>query len=107
MVWWGTLASRWEGPRQLEPRRELTGWVLNFIGTALALYVFMADTMRVAGQGVEALRNVLPARFNWPLFMIALALMAAPILVMLVRPTASESRREAPVLAAVEAEEAQ
>jgi hypothetical protein len=32
------------------------------------------------GDGVgEALRNVLPARFNWPLFGIALLLMAAPV----------------------------
>ena len=39
----------------------------------------MADTIRVASQGVEALRNVLPARFNWPLFDLALLLMAAPV----------------------------
>jgi hypothetical protein len=52
---------------------------MNLAGTGLALYVFMADAIRVAGQGVEALRNVLPARFNWPLFGIALLLMAAPI----------------------------
>jgi hypothetical protein len=40
----------------------------------------MADTIRVADQGVEVLRNVLPARFNWPLFAFALLLMAAPVL---------------------------
>jgi hypothetical protein len=40
----------------------------------------MADTIRVANQGVEVLRNVLPARFNWPLFGVALLLMAVPVL---------------------------
>jgi hypothetical protein len=39
----------------------------------------MADTFRVAGGGVNAIREVLPDRFNWPLFCIALALMTAPI----------------------------
>jgi len=52
---------------------------MNLAGTGLALYVFMADTIRVANQGVEALRNVLPARFNWPMFSIALLLMAVPV----------------------------
>ena len=54
-------------------------WILNFAGVGLALYLFMADTLRVADQGVNALRNVLPAVFNWPLFSLALLLMAAPI----------------------------
>jgi hypothetical protein len=34
--------------------------------------------MRVADGGVEALCNVLPAKFNWPVFGVALALLAAP-----------------------------
>jgi len=49
------------------------------VGISLALYVFMADTLRVAGQGVGVIRNVLPVRFNWPLFCVALVLMAAPV----------------------------
>jgi hypothetical protein len=53
---------------------------LTFIGVALALYVFMADTLRAADQGMDAIRNVLPARFNWPLFCAALTLMSAPVL---------------------------
>jgi len=84
MMLWGTLASGWKIP----PARtfsELTVWPLNFMGVALALYVFMADTLRVADKGVEALRNVLPAWFNWPLFCIALILMAAPIVQVLWR----------------------
>ena len=46
----------------------------------LALYLFMADAMRVAGRGVEAVSNLLPTRFDWRLFSLALLLMAAPIL---------------------------
>jgi hypothetical protein len=77
MILWGTLASQFER----KPSPQLSNWrvwVLNSIGIALALYVFMADAIRVAGQGVDAVRNVLPAQFNWPLFAIALALMAMP-----------------------------
>jgi hypothetical protein len=78
MIAWGTLVSQFEDPgRSL--RSVLTAWGLNFLGVALALYVFMADSLRVADQGVNALRVVLPERFNWPLFCVALVLMAAPI----------------------------
>jgi hypothetical protein len=55
-------------------------WGLNFLGVVLALYVFMADSLRVADQGVVALRNVLPVSFNWPMFLLALLLMSAPII---------------------------
>jgi hypothetical protein len=57
-------------------------WIISFGGAAVALYVFMADTIRVAPQGGEAVRNVLPNSFNWPLFLGALVLMAAPVLEM-------------------------
>lgn len=80
MVVWGTLVSQFE--RTHPPRLSNWGvWVLNFIGMALALYVFMADAIRVSGGGVDAVRNVLPTHFNWPLFLVALALMAAPVAV--------------------------
>lgn len=55
-------------------------WIISFGGAAVALYVFMADTIRVAPQGGEAARNVLPNSFNWPLFLAALVLMATPVL---------------------------
>jgi len=77
MILWGTLASQFER----KPGPLLSNWrvwVLNSIGVALALYVFMADAIRVADQGVEVIRNVLPSRFNWVLFCVALLLMAAP-----------------------------
>ena len=58
------------------------GWrtgVAAGLGILLALYVFMADALLVAHQGAEAWRRVLPEHFNWPLFLVALALMAAPV----------------------------
>ena len=79
MIVWGTLASQFERP----PGGPLSNWhlwALNLIGAALALYVFMADTLRVAHQGVEVIRHVLPVHFNWPLFLVALLLMAAPLI---------------------------
>jgi hypothetical protein len=79
MIFWGALACQFErAPCSTLSNRRV--WVLNFIGVALALYVFMADTVRVAGQGVDAISKVLPARFNWPLFCVALGLMAAPVI---------------------------
>jgi len=77
MILWGTLASQFERPRP-PALSNWRVWVLNFTGVALALYVFMADALRVSGGGVDAVRNVLPTAFNWPLFLVALALMAAP-----------------------------
>src|SRR5437867_1280921 len=54
-------------------------WRLNWIGIALALYVFMADALRTVHEGMEATRTVLPTAFNWSVFVVALALMAAPV----------------------------
>jgi hypothetical protein len=78
MIAWGTLTCQVERTRS-SWQSDITARGMNLAGTGLALYVFMADTIRVANQGIEALRNVLPTRFNWPLFGIALLLMAAPI----------------------------
>ncbi len=78
MIVWGTLASQVE--TQSHPRvSNGRAWVLCFLGTVLALCVFMADALRVASQGDGVIREVLPAEFNWWLFLIALALMAAPL----------------------------
>jgi hypothetical protein len=54
-------------------------WRLNWIGVALALYVFMEDSVRALPLGIDATRTVLPASFNWPVFAAALALMATPV----------------------------
>ena len=79
MILWGTLASQFERSRPVRLSNWRV-WALNFIGMALALYVFMADAIRVSSGGVEALRQLLPVAFNWPLFCVALALMSAPVI---------------------------
>lgn len=79
MIATGTMMSQYEhGEAALWPGRR--AWLLCLAGALLALYVFMADSLEALGQGDEALRTVLPTSFNWPLFAVALALMAAPVL---------------------------
>ncbi|MEJ0088677.1 MAG: hypothetical protein WDM80_02840 [Limisphaerales bacterium] len=77
MILWGTFASQSE--RTSAPAlSNWRVWLLNFSGVVLALYVFMADTIAASHYGLEAIRTMLPERFNWPLFCVALALMSAP-----------------------------
>ncbi|MCX6901390.1 MAG: hypothetical protein NT105_22145 [Verrucomicrobia bacterium] len=77
MIAWGTLVALNDtADRPL--RSHWPVWATAAAGAALALAVFMADAMRVANGGIEALCNVLPVKFNWPLFGVALALLAAP-----------------------------
>jgi hypothetical protein len=78
MIFWGTAATQFERP--VAPRGS-NGKAFGFaaLGVLTALYVFMADAIRVADQGTEALRTVLPVWFNWPLFTVALALMGTPV----------------------------
>lgn len=94
MIGWGTLVTQFErtpGGRW----SNLSAWGLNFTGILLALFVFMADALRVADQGVPVIRKVLPAEFNWPLFLVALALMAAPMVQLLFNSAPGRRRREA------------
>jgi hypothetical protein len=79
MILWGTFASQFEGVSTLE-QSFWHVWLLNFAGVVLALYVFMADSIAATHHGLDAIRTTLPEGFNWPLFCIALALMAAPIM---------------------------
>ena len=79
LILWGTLASQFEQ----SPSPKFSNWrvwVLNFFGVAIALYVFMADSIAASHRGLEAIRTVLPEYFNWPLFIVALLLMAVPII---------------------------
>ena len=79
MIVWGTLVSQ----RAVRgPARSVAStlcWRLNWIGIGLALCVFMADSLRTVHEGMEATRTVLPTAFNWSVFVVALALMAAPV----------------------------
>jgi hypothetical protein len=64
----------------LWPSRR-TVW-LSAVGVTLALYVFMADAIRAVGRG-ESVQTILPATFNWPLFLAAWVLMALPAVALL------------------------
>lgn len=79
MVIGGTLMTRYDGAAlPLWPRPR--SWAVNAAGMLLALYVFMADAIAQVGKGYEALVRMRPLAFNWPLFVLALALLAAPLL---------------------------
>jgi hypothetical protein len=79
MIVWGSLITqRAVGPSARSIASALC-WRLNWIGIALALYIFMADALRSVHRGVEATRTVLPTDFDWPMFVVALTLMAAPV----------------------------
>ena len=74
MIVWGTLATR-----SREARGNRWAWALGAAGIGLALAVFMADAWRALPEGREAVLQALPTRFNWPLFRVALLLMASPV----------------------------
>jgi hypothetical protein len=74
MILWGTLATQ-SSDVAIESRWT---WALAGIGIALALAVFMTDAWRAVPGGRNAVLQVLPATFNWPLFWLAVLLMASP-----------------------------
>jgi hypothetical protein len=78
MICWGTLVTQFEREGH-SICSNWKVWSVNLIGVAVALYVFMEDAVRVAGHGTQALRELLPTQFNWPLFITALVLMSAPV----------------------------
>jgi hypothetical protein len=81
MIVWGTLASQFS---ERTPPTSLTWtlWGVSGIGIALALYVFMVDSLRTVHQGLDVVRLVLPTSFDWSVFCVALALMATPVVQM-------------------------
>jgi hypothetical protein len=87
MIVWGTLATQSAG--------GVTGarwtWVLGWTGIALALAVFMVDAWLALPHGRDAVLQVLPTTFNWPLFCVALLLMASPAVYQVALLTTRES----------------
>jgi hypothetical protein len=79
MILWGTFASQFE-PGPVPASSNWSAWVFNLTGVALALYVFMADSIAAAHHGLEAIRTALPERFNWTLFAVAFLLMGIPLM---------------------------
>ena len=82
LILWGTLASQFERP-PTPTASNCRAWILNFAGVALALYVFMVDTLAASHHGFDAIRTMLPEKFDWPLFCVALLMMAAPVVQLL------------------------
>jgi hypothetical protein len=76
MILWGTLATQ-SGDRATDDR---WAWALAGVGIVLALAVFTIDAWQALPDGRDAVLQVLPRRFNWPLFWVALLLMASPTL---------------------------
>jgi hypothetical protein len=76
MILWGTFATQ-RDDGAADPR---WAWALAGTGVVLALGVFMIDAWRALPAGREAVLQVLPTTFNWPLFWVALLLMASPAL---------------------------
>ena len=87
MIAWGTLVTQSDGAAAGSRRV----WALGWAGLVLALAVFMADAWRALPKGRQAVMEVLPTTFNWPLFWVALMLMASPALHQL---AFRESRRD-------------
>jgi hypothetical protein len=85
MLVWGTIVT--ESDQAAQPSLTTRGaWALNATGIALALYVFMADSLQQLPQLNAGMVYALPTSFNWPLFLAALALMGAPLIAIGVRP---------------------
>jgi hypothetical protein len=76
MILWGTLATR---SREIATDAGWT-WALGWAGIALALAVFTIDAWRALPDGRHAVLRVLPKTFNWPVFCVALLLIASPAL---------------------------
>jgi len=76
----GTLASRPTASTAGTSLARLS-WLLAGLGIALVLYVFMADALRAISQGQDV-TQMLPQTFNWPVFWLGFALMAAPVALM-------------------------
>ncbi len=73
---WGTLAT------QSEEQEADARWAraLASIGSVLALALFMVDAWRALPDVRDAVLQVLPTSFNWPLFWVAWLLIALPVL---------------------------
>jgi hypothetical protein len=76
MIAWGTLATQSDN----DATAAGWAWALGWAGIVLALAVFTTDSWRALPKGRDAVLRVLPTSFNWPLFWVALLLIASPVL---------------------------
>jgi len=78
MIVGGTLVCR-RPTEQAADRVEVKLWGLTCLGVPLALYTFTANSLDAVWHGIDARNAALPVTFDWPLFIVALVLMAIPI----------------------------
>lgn len=108
LPWWGPVAAPmtiaalmvaggalWARDGELGAAVRPSGAALlaGAAGAALALYAFMADAIAATAAGLHASRQALPTRFAWPLFALAVALMAVPFAEPLARARLASSPR--------------
>ncbi len=78
MIVGGTLVVHADRPdRPIWPNRK--AWALNLGGVVLALIIFMLPALHSLASGAQSVRQILPTEFYWLPFIVALALMAAPV----------------------------
>ncbi len=67
---------------ELESPACLRSWIgaIALAGMGLVLYTFMADALHAAGPGLDRVRQALPAKFGWGIFLIGYGLMTVPVL---------------------------
>ena len=80
MVGFGTAVAILDSEDQ-PLRAGARSWMLALLGSVLAIYVFTTDSLRavVTERSITSLRTLLPQSFDWPLFLVALLLLAAPV----------------------------
>jgi hypothetical protein len=79
MIIGGTLVVRADQPeRPIWPNWK--AWALNLGGVVLALIIFMLPALQSLANGMGSVRQALPSEFYWLPFIVALLLMAAPII---------------------------
>lgn len=74
----GTLITQF-GKRETPLWPQFLWWMASLAGALLALYVFMADAIHAPEWSEEALSGILPVAFDWPMFLLALTFMSAPV----------------------------
>ena len=79
MIVWGTIVTEARDIGDAPAAVKRRAWTLNATGIALALYIFMADSLQQLPRLKNGMAFLLPTQFNWLLFCAALALMATPL----------------------------
>jgi hypothetical protein len=80
MIFFGTVVGIHDSEINPLWSGRLSWWMAS-VGTLLALYVFMSDSIRVVfvERSLAPLADLLPQRFNWPILLVALAFLSAPV----------------------------